>query len=663
MDDEAAALDRELHMVACWERSVRSNLTERRFDRMFCWPLRFINHTSPKSFVEQPLPQIRWSDKRIDSIGGAGLTALHGLRPRPRKKGPAVDNADLAAEDDPDYVEGTLARVDKRKTRKVNGPGAFIRPRRSKTVVRSAARSAEDGSTQIIFPWTPEDDRRLVLVIAVVRALTGGLEQGFRAINWGLVHQALDYMFDARYCRERWTHLKSRHALSVDKIQVRFRKLYVDAYEEAQLPELDLVYPENNDWPELVRWTESRIDAGDDGLWDLPQTRSQFDREFEVEVHPEPNEMDKDEYFNQLTTTLRREELANAFTFAVPLKQPSVPSTANPVLLAKSWIRASVLTAEAVFDQDEAQAKLVTLGDIHLRRAIDEMLGEKMIRHRVGSKGRRMPGRNYEVGEHVMAAFKRPWDQTFFQAASEYKSKLDTEFRTADGATVSLDYHAPDSHFMVVENLIAHSRATITADLPPINHEFDAPWPRLTKWGFTEGNYKTVHMDRERLQFGLKVSPSGSYIYGKPLRDLPIPLTKQFPNEPGPRLPFWTDINGDLMEEHRSLLLVSVLYLLAMRPGMTVRSISKAHKERVWDWEIELLLEWAEEVGLAKRVFDKQAKSTVTAVDGVNGVDADGDVQMNGLVDGAKDQDFGMGDIDAGWTTGEWWWMAFAAHK
>ncbi len=174
---------------------------------------------------------------------------------------------------------------------------------------------------------------------------------------------------------------------------------------------------------------------------------------------------------------------------------------------------------------------------------------------------------------------------------------------------------------LVLTNLVANGHAKVVPVLPPVNHDFNAPWPRLSKWGFTEGNYKTVHMNRERLQFGMELHATDSYVHGIPIERAAPPLSYQVEGELGARLPIWVDINGNLMQDIWNMTLVATFYILTFRPGITIDALCRAYEGKVWTWELELFLQWAETAGLARKIED--------------------------------------GD-ETGWTTSEWWWLALA---
>ena len=464
-----------------------------------------------------------------------------------------------------------------------------------------------------------KEEQRLIYAVVVVKTLTGGLEQ---IVNWGLVHQVFHYKFDPNYCRHRWVFLRPKLGGTADKLQVEFQKLFPEAYERGEVPPIDFVEPEKYDWIKVVEWAESRLSRPSlsSSMPVLPKSREAISSRFDVQTAVEVYNVPREDYWVPNITHLRREQLANNWTFIRPLEErPREVLEEDELMLVKSWVRANVVTPDIVYDSNAAHNRLIKVEN-DLPKALEQLLGAKIIR--MENKGRQLPGRNYDISDQVLHMFKRQWDVKFLRSAAAYKATLDEAFATDGKLTIS--YQAQDPEMTAMTNLISAGRAKVVPVLPQVNHEIGAPWPRLTKWGSTEGNYKTVHMDKSRLHFGLELHPTESYVYGYPIVKSPPPLTKRFSGEIGPRLPLWTDINGDLIQVYWDMVLMATLWLLAFRPGLTAKDMSdSAYKGKLWAWELELFLEWAERCGLARRLDTRGEQSEV------------------------------------GWMTAEWWWLAF----
>ncbi|KAG9568529.1 hypothetical protein KCU79_g2293, partial [Aureobasidium melanogenum] len=418
----------------------------------------------------------------------------------------------------------------------------------------------------------------------------------------GLVHQVFHYKFDPNYCRHRWVFLRPKLGGTADKLQVEFQKLFLEAYESGEIPGIDFVEPEKYDWLGIVEWAERRLSQTNplNGLPELPKNRQTLDKRFDVRHATDVYNIPREDFWVANVTHLRREELANSWTFARPLAGATEPvQDDDDLMLALSWVRANVITPDPVYDSNKAHEKLIKIEQL-LPQALDHLLGAKIIR--MENKGRQIPGRNYDISDSVLTMFKRQWDVRYLKKTAAFKKTIDEAF--ADDGKLTISYQATDAEMTAMTNLVAAGRAKVVPLLPEVNHAMGAPYPRLTKWGFTEGNYKTVHMDKSRLHFLLELHPTSTYVRGIPIAPIPSPpLSKQFPGELGPRLPIWTDIHGNIIKDYWQMTVMATLWLLAFRPGLKIQEICKgAYKGKLWDWEMEMFLAWAESAGLAKRL-------------------------------------------------------------
>lgn len=495
-----------------------------------------------------------------------------------------------------------------------------------------AVRASRSG----IFSMSKEEEKRLVIAVVISRTLVGGLEQ---TANWGIVHQIFHYKFDGNYCRNRWSGIRSKYASIADKLQETFQDLFLQAYEKGELPAIDFLEPEKYDWNTLLEWAEARLnlqklDLGGDKLPDLPTSREALDYNYEMKVPEEVYGINKEDYWAPHITLVRREELAKDWTHTIVERSSFTDRVRvreeDSLLLAKSWVRANVLTPEGQYDSICALKKLDQIGEDTINKALEALLGAKIIR--IENRGRTVPGRNYDISDQVLATFKRSWDANQLRQAAEYKVKvLDAAF-IASGR-IEPAYDMPDYEMLCVTNLVARGYVKVIPNLPPVNNDFKAPWPKLTKWGFTDGNYKTVHLDRTRLDFGFSVVPTERYIYGNPTKskEIPSPLGLQVAGEIGDRLPLWTDIHGKRISSVWDMMVMATLHLLAFRPGMTANTLVRAYKDKLWLWEIELFLKWAEEAGILQR--------------------------MGWAVREGDDA------AQVGWTTTDWWWLALDGYE
>ncbi|KAF2156661.1 hypothetical protein K461DRAFT_289058 [Myriangium duriaei CBS 260.36] len=490
-------------------------------------------------------------------------------------------------------------------------------------------------------PMTGKDQTRLLYAMAVVKTLAGGLQQGSRATNFAIVNQCLHFKFDGKYCREHWNHIKAKHASHVEQLQERFRKLFLSAYDRSEIPEIHLATPEKIDWAHLVDWFEAKITGKSAELGMLPDSRAEFDVMNSFDYSIGMYSTDKGAFFGANVSSVKKDDIVNSCGFFDPLPSTfdayyAKKRTSDSIdLVAQSWIRANTVTPTAEWDGVAAHRKLDSLGANLLGSSTDSMLGQKILKGAIrGDKGkaRNMPGRDYIIADQLDIIFPLPkhWDFDLFTAASRFKQRLDTAFATTGSYDLRADSLYSNAETMAVLNLVDHGRIEIEVHLPSVdNNNPDPTLAAWSKWGFTRGDYKTMSLAKGKLTFPLSVRPTNSYVQGTlrsasqkeaPLLPAVLQRWKRFPTDKtrGERLPFWTSIHGSLIPDNFSALLLTFLYLLTQRPGTDAKRVAGLLKNRFWEWEVQMLGEWAE---------------------GVELVEDDGE----------------------GWRLGEWWWLAGAA--
>lgn len=486
--------------------------------------------------------------------------------------------------------------------------------------------------------FTEAQIQRFIMTVVVVRTLTGGLD---RLMNWVMVHSLFlpGAGMEREFLRKRWNSVYIARKAFIMRLQTDFQEAYIRAYEDGIIPSIDYdadinLYP----WTTVIDWAlENMHTPPGDTLPELPATRAEFDATFTIESPADPHDPGIDELYLPATTKTKRDQIMHELDFSLPLRP--APKLDSDLSLAKSYVRANICTPEDTYDPPAARATLAPLGEALLERALAELLDNKHIKQE--KRTRAGAGRTYALSDQFFACFKRsmPMDR-FFQSAVRYKAELDSAFE-ADGAA-AFSFHASDAEVLCLTNLLAARRVTVCVDMPPVTREITTPLPKgrittaaartLSWWGFTTTNYKTAQMDRENLLFPLRVVPAPAYVTGVPPLDLapppppilpdaslarPMPLAPDILARP---FPLWADIQGKLLPELWTALLLFVLSIVALRPGAGGEEVARALKDGVASWEAEMLLRWGEEAGVVRRVGD------------------------------------GGG---TGWSAGEWWWCVF----
>lgn len=487
-----------------------------------------------------------------------------------------------------------------------------------------------------------EDDRiRVFYAIAIVKTLAGGLQQGLRTINFGMVSQALHFKYDGNYFRSFWNHTKGKEVAFVDYLQDQFRELFLSAFEAGELPDLSLASPEKIDWAHLVDWTRKKLEQGTKQDLILPSTREELQGSYSIDLQDGPYVPDMEAFWAVDMVPMQRDELVDAHPYFDPLlstfdeaKHGNRDSSND--LLAQSWIRADLQSPSQLHDAKNANLRLRSFSRDAVEQARERMLSQGLIKHEeLGEReGTPADGQTNVTLDTLETAFPVPphWELDLFHDAVTFKLQLDDALSTSFSYELLADDSDSDGRAMAVLNLVAQGHVELDVDLPPIDHSLTSTAPRaLSKWGFQPGQYRFSESDLDALTFPLRISPTASYTPGAlrgptqpdaPLRTVAIEMGKTFEEDrhsPGlPRLPYWVNIDGQLNPEAFRELVLRVALVLAQRPGLNVEQLAEIFRGRVWAWEVEILAEWAEKVGLLR-----------------------------------KDE--------GGWALGEWWWLLVAA--
>ncbi|KAF2838042.1 hypothetical protein M501DRAFT_1058239 [Patellaria atrata CBS 101060] len=511
---------------------------------------------------------------------------------------------------------------------------------------------------------TDADMRRLVMSIIVVRTLLGGISS---AINWSIIEQIFHTNFDHIAFRNRWTWIRKYFPEVVDSIHVAFQEAYLEACESGELPLLNYKDIANYQWDLVVDWATERFRehmklAATMTLGSqLPASRDQWTT-LELKKLLSSKADPREELAKEITTTSRRAEIVLEMSFSTSLSpsdrklshkaqedemQIDTPQERITDLeLAKSWIRANSLTPADKYKPEAAREKLKSLSEDLLKAATSELKEQRVLRSE--NKGRLKPGRAFAINDVYMLRFKKLIEPPALLDAIKTKHELDAIFKahklalsssstpksqertyvspySKPNTTYTIPVNASQGTILAITSLAAHNRIRVQPKLPPTNHEFGNPFPRLTRWGFTEGNYKTTQMDRRCVDWGMEVVPTDTYVYGNGLLAssegegrLSHP-PKSYGGLCGKvePLPLWVDVHGEVMLEWWHRLVGVVLGLIALRPGISAERMLASLKDAVSKAELRAALKWAVDVG------------AVEVVEGNEG----------------------------GWRCREWWWM------
>jgi len=608
-DTDMSRFDYEVQQVRTWEEANRNDM----MSTMQLIQPRFINHTIEPDVAAQ----VPWFKEEYKP---SGRQPRPGAVPRPRKLvfNPYFTTGSRTYKSPYSTVERTAGM-----TRETAAFNPIPVPPKSK--LREIDQGRPKGKRlrlpRIVTTLSEAQNRRFLVVVTTVRTLLGGLD---RHVDWDRVQKLFHEDLEAIFLRKLWASLYRQYRLQINKLQNDFETSFLRAYEDADIPPFNFEHPDEYDWDWLIGWTESNLDVPTRELVpELLADRRSFDDGFEIEDDADPYELPMEDLYGIYVSGIKRAEILTESSFSIPIQGAKGPSPENTrsttgnsnaarndqqVELAKTYIRANVLTPKANYNATAARSKLLPLGEAPLNHALAQLLGSKTLTKE--NKGRLIPGRNYSMSEKFAKSFKSALDiNTMFHAAVKYKARLDRAF--ASPGVLDFSYHAKDGDMLALLNLLAAGRIDVKLVIPPITSEPSFARPRpdeprtLSTWGFTHGNYRTMQMDRENLIFPMRVTPTETYVDGVALdrASLEPPRPHLLPGSREMRIPIWYDIHDILLPKMWDSVLASVLTAIALRAGTTAKGVMRMCKGGLLEWETECVLKWlADDLGVVRRV-------------------------------------------------------------
>lgn len=440
----------------------------------------------------------------------------------------------------------------------------------------------------------PREERKLLAVaLALINVLCGGADGDAKA-KWELVSHCHSFKQEANNCRQRWkSQSRSEFGVAfVAKTENAIREPFLMAYERGELPRVNFTELNKTDWPALTNWVLTKVLNADEGRPDtLPLSRVDLEDIYEVNVNGHSGD----------TASMEKDSVIPTLDLTVSAGVRSAMACSS--ILEKSWIRALLATKEESYDEAQATQKLANIPEHRLQALLKEMTSSKSIMH--VHKGRQQPGRNFVFHKHFLSQFER-WPgplhaDGFLVRLANAWTMLAEHFRSHD--KLDLKREVSEAESTVLDNLLANGRVRIAPVLPAFSDKFNAPVDTLSKWGMGGYSHKPKTLEDSVFRLPVVYAKTASF-----RSDHGLKVNVKFPTYPsgvlgesGIRIPLWIDIHGNFNSEIWKMVLRSVLYLIVYRPGCTPASMEKAHDHMLWAWEIELVIEWMEEVGIAER--------------------------------------------------------------
>ncbi|TLD29677.1 tfiiic transcription initiation factor complex subunits tfc3 [Venturia nashicola] len=451
--------------------------------------------------------------------------------------------------------------------------------------------------------------KRLLFVTIAIRALVGGVDQ---TIRWQYIIEVFQSHpnFDPPTFKARWLRMLNNHRVLVDQLEQEFREKFLVAYARGEVQATDVRDYGTYDWGAIGDWAMENIPVYPEDIT-LPSTRDMLDASYDITVTPRDTQEQRERMDHPMATNMARAQYTGDLLFALPLrpkktrKNPTTAKTVsgNNLQIAKSWARACSATRDADFDPRVAEAKLQTLPDAILKEALEELHADKLISHQF--KGRIRNGRAFRLADTYNSALftKRQLEPQHFLEAVAFKKYLDSRFSGGE-KTILLQGGFKDGDIMVLTELSANGRLELRPMLPPVNSKIGDSWPRLSVWGFSEGHYRLRNLDKRTFYWDVEISKTASYVYGLPKQQkLSSMRPPRGPMLSGPGkelIPMWYDIHGNVVQSYWSNMVRCVVQAAAFHAGCSMENLTAAFKGFIWDWEVQLVVQWLLDLGVVK---------------------------------------------------------------
>ncbi|KAL5115517.1 hypothetical protein ACEQ8H_006580 [Pleosporales sp. CAS-2024a] len=449
--------------------------------------------------------------------------------------------------------------------------------------------------------------KKLCLTLALASSMSG--EDG--TVNWSIVEKvySCDAFFDLSRSKKLWAWLRDNRAAQLNELVDTLQTDFLTAYDAGRLPSIE--DPETYDWAGLVRWT-MRLCAFPEQP--LPKYREALD-DFTVDISSY-EALDRVNWYGKRLADTGRTQLQLQLSFAVPMHGSTIRSSSanDHDIKARSWVRANIATPQSTYNAHRAHEKLNVIGEDLLAKVVRNFVQQENLKMR--KIKRQLPGRNYTFTKKFAKHYKRPFELEDFMVATTVKKELDTAFANEDPEkrVYSISRCEEDGSIMAIMSLLADGKVKLVPHLPLVNNEFGAPLPRLSKWGFCEGDYVHRSIDRNRVFWDTHVVPTPAYQFGSTIQPLDAPMG-DWPSLPDPPLPgkhncdallpIWSSIDGQSVTWpwwYRILNLV--LQPLFLQPGASTANIYSHCPEGTTElFEVQLVLDWLESLGAVTKTL------------------------------------------------------------
>ncbi|KAH8891416.1 hypothetical protein GQ53DRAFT_687762 [Thozetella sp. PMI_491] len=518
-------------------------------------------------------------------------------QPRFRRSSRAQASSDLAKP-----IARRRSRVVSQNSEKIVQPQVEVEVLKKKRQMTSHPATTDD------FIRTPEEDRseddwrsehtRLVAFV-VVKTLVGGVGS---VIDWGLLMRLFPSQSSAQL-RRFWTAARKDRQSTIAHLTDKFRKAFIKAYENNEVPALDFDDVASYDWKFVIEWACNLNDGGDASI-QLPSTHKTLDERYVISEREVMDREWRERYVVSTRSVLHRFQDVTSEPMALPIdKNASAPDDDSRMMaVAISWVRSLCVTGEDEYSKEAVAKKLEEVCGLDVEAA-EDLLG-RAHRHLQAQKivtksiVKYTFERRWRLNNRVDAIVEKGAKLDQFMQAMAYKKDLDVAFRTEGKKRVT--YITDDGMIMALINLQACGRIRVeTTGQPEV------------ALGFEPGNYETRKFPKRYYHFRLDVFPTDEYLYDydDEMVELRNRIQAAEPPTEGPdgSIPIWCDLFRKVDKERWRQYLGLILFHLASRGSMRAKELAKILKVALMEFEAQLILDWGAKVGIISTPFPGSA--------------------------------------------------------
>ncbi|KAL2159637.1 hypothetical protein VTH06DRAFT_2206 [Thermothelomyces fergusii] len=568
---------------------------------------RYVNVSPPASKVNSKPVALAWSDETQYDLE---TLPYDELEDDDYGDVTYVEDSERAARDGEPSAKKRRSQKAPGQARRMQGRPPKLKLTAIKTMREHTAypRSEEDflrgGEEEL--DWSSENVRLAAFV--VVTTLLGGVD---RVVDWGLMMRLVPDQTISQL-RHYWCALKKDRLSTIVGLTDKFRRAFLKAYENNEIPPIDYDNVLAYDWKSLIKWT-TKLDMAERSL--LPSTRKELDDKFVVTKFRHGNRPWREAFYHPQRSMFNKFQDATSESLALPVDSGAEAKLSTDMIVAMSWTRSLCVTPVEAYPAEAVVRRRNSLFPNRAKTEITELMikgVDQLQRQGVISKSssKWSNGRRWRFNTRVVDALEKAAQQEKFAKAVQFKRELDRAFRAGERRK-RVTYITNDGMIMALLNLQANGRVRVeTTGQPyvPMGHE--------------PGNYETRKYTKKYMHFRLDVVPTDSYLYDEAapaaggggeegeeegnedttLADLRGRIRAARPptRGPGGAVPVWCDVFGKVDADRWLKYLSAVLITLASRGSMRAEELAKTLKPVVMAFEAQLIMDWLAGLGLLR---------------------------------------------------------------